>query len=275
MRTLQKIGVVSGFSLFAGALLARTAVAATELLSPIPGFETTAGNDLSSYLTAIFTYGIGLAALIAMAQLIFGAVQYTTSAGAPSLQEDAKSRMRGAIIGLVLLIISATVLSLILRKGIPAANSPAPQDNDQMSEAERNERTLTELANNGIAAAKRIEERFGGGVFNEDALYEFLSQSHLHWYNKETLEKDIRETQQVINQLLDELEDPMELAAAHSDFDIAFRYILEQSMRNEYFQDETGTRYGYRGWRYGATADEFRDIINRNVEQRYRPKIFK
>lgn len=118
MRTLQKISTVSGFSLFAGVLLTRTAAAATELISPIPGFGN-AGTDLTSYLKAIFSYGIGLAALIAMGQLIFGAIQYTASAGAPSLQEDAKGRMRGAIVGLVLLLISTSILIMVLSKNPP------------------------------------------------------------------------------------------------------------------------------------------------------------
>ncbi len=73
------------------------------------------------YLTALFQYGIGLAALIALAQLVLGAVQYTASAGAPSLREDAKGRMRGAIIGLILLLISATIM-LTLNKGSTKLN---------------------------------------------------------------------------------------------------------------------------------------------------------
>ncbi len=110
----KNVAFLSLVILLSAIFISTTLGATTTLLSPIPGQED-AGKDLSSYLQAIFTYGIGLAALIALAQLIFGAVQYTTSAGAPSLQEDAKSRMRGAIIGLILLIISISILLLINR----------------------------------------------------------------------------------------------------------------------------------------------------------------
>jgi hypothetical protein len=85
------------------------------ILSPIPGATNSSTGSPGEYISTILTYGMGLAGLIAMAQLIFGAVQYTTSAGAPSLQEDAKSRMRGAVVGLVLLILSITILNTIGR----------------------------------------------------------------------------------------------------------------------------------------------------------------
>jgi len=112
MISSRKILPIFGFFVIALALYLPllASAASTTLLAPIPG-SGDAGKDLGSYLKAIFTYGIGLAALIAMAQLIFGAVQYVTSAGVPSLHEDAKGRMRNAIIGLVLLILSVVILN--------------------------------------------------------------------------------------------------------------------------------------------------------------------
>ncbi|MDO8601687.1 MAG: pilin [bacterium] len=131
----KKIIAVFGLVFMIAALLTPAVFAATELISPIPD-QPNAGNDLGSYLKAIFTYGIGLAALIAMAQLVFGAVQYTTSAGAPSLREDAKGRMRGAIVGLILLLASVIIL-ITLTKGFgsfsvdlpESTGSPDPEEN--------------------------------------------------------------------------------------------------------------------------------------------------
>jgi len=74
-----------------------------------------------------------------MAQLIFGAVQYTTSAGAPSLQEDAKGRMRSAIIGLALLLISIAILSMVLGK------TPPTVEGEKAAREERHPEIVAEL----------------------------------------------------------------------------------------------------------------------------------
>lgn len=116
---VKKIVAILGLGLITGLVFIPTVFAidpptSTPLIAPLPSGPTVVPlDDLNGYVNAIFTYGIGLAALLAMAQLVFGAVQYTTSAGAPSLQEDAKSRMRGAIIGLILLILSVTILATL------------------------------------------------------------------------------------------------------------------------------------------------------------------
>jgi len=62
-------------------------------------------------------YSIGLAALLAIAQLVFGAVQYTASAGFPALQEASKDRMKSAVIGLILLLGAITILLTFYRPG--------------------------------------------------------------------------------------------------------------------------------------------------------------
>jgi uncharacterized membrane protein len=182
MRNLQKISAVSGFALFVGAFLAQTAFAATELISPIPGFETTAGTDLGSYLKAIFSYGIGLAALLAMAQLIFGAVQYTTSAGAPSLQEDAKGRMRSAIIGLVLLILSISILTIVLRP----SNTLSPEVEALLNERERQ---LKRAEGNAAAFREKIvAETLHMGTVGEAAEYllqQAIRTSDMAYFTKE------------------------------------------------------------------------------------------
>lgn len=266
------------FAISAAVLAPAFASAETTLIAPIPNTPN-AGQSLKTYLTAVFKYGLGLAALIALAQLVFGAVQYTTSAGAPSLQEDAKSRMRSAIVGVILLIGAGLIWNLIVNKNTSTSGardtSPAGDTDNRSPETIRQER-LDTLATSALEAANRLKEKYG--VFGEDAIYEFVGQSHLHWYNKELLEQHIRETQVLINNVLDEIgDDPVAISEAHRDFDLAFRYILEQSSRNDYFQDETGGRMGASGgtlYRFGATREEFNEYIANHVEERYRPKIY-
>lgn len=85
------------------------------LIVPLPGATKT--SSITDYVRTIFLYGIGLAALLAMAQLAFGAVQYTASAGFPALQEASKSRIQSALIGLILLIGAITILGMFNREG--------------------------------------------------------------------------------------------------------------------------------------------------------------
>lgn len=279
MNRTERIIALSSLVFVLTLTLAPASFAATELISPIPGFGQAAGKDLGSYINAIFTYGIGLAALIAMAQLVFGAFQYTASAGAPSLQEDAKSRMRSAVVGVILLLTSTLILvSLDKDFGSRSLNlpPPAPAARPGESPEARRERELNTLAVDALEAADRLKEKYN--VFGQDGIYQFLGQNHLHWYRKENLDGDLQDTNNLINRTLAGIEDPDERAAAQRDFDVAFKYVLERAVRNDYFQDETGTVTGAAGssrWRYGTTAEEFREMIDMRVDGRYHPTIYK
>lgn len=87
------------------------------LTVPLPDGGTQVPTTVTEYLKNIFLYGIGLATLLALAQLTFGAVQYTASAGFPALQESSKSRMQSAVVGLLLLIGAITILTMLNRPG--------------------------------------------------------------------------------------------------------------------------------------------------------------
>ena len=150
---LSVLLVMSGtFVSVAFAAPADTSAPTTKLFSPIPG-QPDAGKDLGSYLKALFTYGVGLAALLAMAQLIFGAVQYTTSAGAPSLQEDAKGRMRNAVVGMILLILSITIL-LTLSGGFSGVKLPDQKVADQPSKNLTDKRPVGTIQNNSTTLTR-------------------------------------------------------------------------------------------------------------------------
>lgn len=82
------------------------------LIVPIGG-ETTVNINPATYISAVYRWGVGLAALLALAVLMFGAVEYTASAGNVGSRESAVRRIRGAILGLVLLLAASVILRTI------------------------------------------------------------------------------------------------------------------------------------------------------------------
>lgn len=70
-------------------------------------------EDLPQYISTIFQFGLGIAGLLALALIVYGAIQYTTSAGNVAKQQDAKDRITSAIYGLVLLLGAYLILNII------------------------------------------------------------------------------------------------------------------------------------------------------------------
>lgn len=87
-------------------------VLAYELEVPL-GEEKMVGGGLAQYISFLFKFGLGVAGLLALAMIIFGAIQYTTSAGNVARQQDAKDRITNAIYGVVLLLGSYLLLYTI------------------------------------------------------------------------------------------------------------------------------------------------------------------
>lgn len=119
------------FLLLASIYSAFTATAwAVDLIVPLPGTGSSIA-DPGAYIRNIFVFSIGLAGLLAMAEIVFGAVQYTISAGNPSQQGDAKDRILNAIYGLLLLLSSFIILyainpNLVTLKASGIKPLPAP-----------------------------------------------------------------------------------------------------------------------------------------------------
>ncbi len=67
----------------------------------------------ANYIRTIYRWSIGLAALLAMAQIIFGGVLYILAAGSLFSQEEAKSKIKNALAGLLLLIAITIILNTI------------------------------------------------------------------------------------------------------------------------------------------------------------------
>ena len=70
-------------------------------------------TDLGSYVGRLYQFGLMIAGIIAFAVIIFGAAQYTLSAGGFASKEDAKDIMLNAIYGLLLLFGAYLVLYTI------------------------------------------------------------------------------------------------------------------------------------------------------------------
>lgn len=108
-KKILKLSPIAMIFYFAGPAVAL----AVQLIVPIPGSPPEGISDPGIYIKTIYNFGIGIAGLLAMAQIVFGGVQYTVSAGDPSKQSDAKDRIWSAITGLILLLASYLILNTI------------------------------------------------------------------------------------------------------------------------------------------------------------------
>lgn len=87
-----------------------------KLIVPIPGVSpdgVNAPTNPASYIKGVYQWGIGLAALLAMAQLVIGGFQYILAAGNVSSKESANERMRSAVLGLIILLSIVLILTTI------------------------------------------------------------------------------------------------------------------------------------------------------------------
>lgn len=105
------LGATILFSL--GGVLAVGAQGYVPLVS-LPGV-TEAGTavNMSSYLSGMIKLLIALASGLAVLMLIIGGTQYVASGVLPDQKSDAKERMKGAIGGLVLILVSYLILNSI------------------------------------------------------------------------------------------------------------------------------------------------------------------
>jgi len=86
---------------------------AAELLVPIPGADPTTGGDPGNYINSVYTWSIGIGALLALLVLVVGGIEYTLSAGSVTSRESAVKRIKNAVFGLLLLVSIALILATI------------------------------------------------------------------------------------------------------------------------------------------------------------------
>ena len=76
----------------------------------LPDINNCAGNEcLAKFISYWFGFGIMLAGVIALISLVIASVQLIASAGNPGMQGDARDRIKGALLGMVLMV-SAFIL---------------------------------------------------------------------------------------------------------------------------------------------------------------------
>lgn len=104
------------FSLITVISLASVAHAAGFVpLTNIPGLTsgaTASQEGLANFLNNLYKYLIGLAAAIAVVEIIWGGIEYSTQ-DVPGSKQNGKDRIQGAILGLVLILSPVLVFSII------------------------------------------------------------------------------------------------------------------------------------------------------------------
>ena len=69
-------------------------------------------QELGDFLNGVFRIGVGAAALLAVLMITIGGFEYMTST-IPGVKADGKSRIVGAILGLLLILLSWLILNII------------------------------------------------------------------------------------------------------------------------------------------------------------------
>lgn len=91
------------------------ALAQVQLETGLPNApsQLTTGTGLPSYINYLFLFGLGLIAILALAQMISGGIVYILAAGNAAKVEDAKDIIWQALFGLGLLLVSYLLLRTI------------------------------------------------------------------------------------------------------------------------------------------------------------------
>lgn len=83
---------------------------------PLPGLPTSGKIELPDYIKSIFTLGIEIGVVLAILGFAIGALRYLTAAENPETRTNAMARMKGALLGVVLLLSSYVILQTITPK---------------------------------------------------------------------------------------------------------------------------------------------------------------
>src|SRR3990167_3721226 len=83
------------------------------VLEPLPGQSANQSVTGASYFSTLYTAALSVAVALALVMIVIGGIQYSTSFANPGAKEDAKKRITGALIGLVLALVSWLILNTI------------------------------------------------------------------------------------------------------------------------------------------------------------------
>lgn len=102
-------------------LLIAPIASAITLTVKIPG-QPNAGNDPAEYVRSLYNFGRVAVGATAFGVIVFAALEYAASAGNTARQEDARSRIKEAIMGIILLFGATLVFNLINPKILSFTN---------------------------------------------------------------------------------------------------------------------------------------------------------
>lgn len=77
------------------------------------GLDLNDNQDLNDVIAWFYMFIIGISGLAAFVMIVWGGIQWMSSAGNPTLISDAQSRMKNAILGLLLILSSFIILQII------------------------------------------------------------------------------------------------------------------------------------------------------------------
>lgn len=106
------------------------------LLVKIPG-QPDAGDSPSDYVKSLYNFGRIAVGATAFGVIVYAALEYTASAGNTARQEDARSRIKEAIMGIILLF-GATILFNLINPKIIIGTLPSTFTNNVISQQNPN-----------------------------------------------------------------------------------------------------------------------------------------
>jgi len=77
------------------------------------GFDINNDQELGQIVAWLYAFIVGLSGLAAFVMIVWGGVQYMTSAGDPTKTSDAKNKIKNALLGLLLVLASFLILRVI------------------------------------------------------------------------------------------------------------------------------------------------------------------
>lgn len=80
---------------------------------PFGGFDLNEDQDLNQLIAWFYYFIVAIAGLSAFVMLVWGGVQWLTSAGNPTKITEAKDRMTSALLGLLIILGSWLILQVI------------------------------------------------------------------------------------------------------------------------------------------------------------------
>lgn len=83
-----------------------------QFLAPIPTNPNKGFTDLSDYMKYLYVAIVGLAIVLGVVMIVVGGIQYVTAA-VPSAKEEGKKRVGGAVIGVILALMSYVAIEAI------------------------------------------------------------------------------------------------------------------------------------------------------------------